>query len=103
VKPTVIARETLDVIVALPLFATAPLFRPWHTRWGATRAETRSVMPGDEYFPGAQFQATRAITIAAPPNRVWPWLMQVGFGRAGFYSYDLLDGLGHPSAELVLP
>jgi hypothetical protein len=102
VKPTVIARETLDVIAALPLFVSSPLLRPWHTRWGASKAELRSVMPGDDYFPRAQFQATRAITIDAPPSAVWPWLMQVGYGRAGFYSYDLLDGLGHPSAERIL-
>jgi hypothetical protein len=102
-KPIAIARETLEVLVTLPLFAVTPLLRPWHTRWGATPAEARSTMPGDEYFPRAQFQATRAITIDAPPSDVWPWLLQVGYGRAGFYSYDLLDSLGRPSAERVVP
>jgi hypothetical protein len=103
VKPIAIAREALDVLVALPLFAVTPLLRPWHTRWGATPSELRSAMPGDERFPRAQFHATRAITIDAPPSAVWPWLMQVGYGRAGFYSYDLLDSLGRPSAERVDP
>jgi hypothetical protein len=60
-------------------------------------------MPGDGYFPRAQFHATRAITIAAPPSEVWPWILQVGYGRAGFYSYDLLDSLGRPSAERIVP
>ena len=102
-KPIAIAREELDVLVALPLFAVTPLLRPWHTRWGATPSELRSAMPGDERFPRAQFHATRAITIDAPPSAVWPWLMQVGYGRAGFYSYDLLDSLGHPSADRIVP
>jgi hypothetical protein len=102
-KPTIIAREALDVVSAIPIFVAAPLLRPWHTRWGATKAETRAAMPGDECFPRAGFQATRAITIDAPPSDVWPWLLQVGYGRAGFYSYDLLDGLGRPSEERVVP
>jgi uncharacterized protein YndB with AHSA1/START domain len=53
--------------------------------------------------PHAQFRATRAITIAAPPEAVWPWLVQVGCLRAGFYSNDLLDNLAHPSATTVVP
>jgi uncharacterized protein YndB with AHSA1/START domain len=60
-------------------------------------------MPGDSLVATSAFVATRAITIAAPPERVWPWLVQTGFGRAGFYSYDLLDNLGRHSAAVVLP
>ena len=60
-------------------------------------------MPGDELVPVSHFTATRAITIDAPPEAVWPWLIQVGYRRAGFYSYDLLDNLGRPSARTVLP
>jgi hypothetical protein len=60
-------------------------------------------MPGDALLPRAQFRATRAITIDAPPEAVWPWLVQVGCLRAGFYSNDLLDNLGHPSARAILP
>ncbi len=59
-------------------------------------------MPGDDLLARADFVATRAISIAAPPERVWPWLVQVGFRRAGFYSYDLLDNLGRSSAETIL-
>jgi hypothetical protein len=73
--------------------------RRWHLRWGATDEEVAEPMPGDEFVPVAHFVATRAITICAPPAAVWPWIMQVGFGRAGFYSYDLFDNLGRPSAE----
>jgi hypothetical protein len=87
----------------LPLFLTAPLFRRWHLRWGATPAEVKAALPGDELLPQAQFCSTRAITIQAPPALVWPWLIQVGCLRAGFYSNDLLDNLGHPSARDIVP
>lgn len=60
-------------------------------------------MPGDGLLDRTEFVATRAITVAAPPSEVWPWLVQVGYGRAGFYSYDLLDNLGRPSARRILP
>jgi hypothetical protein len=53
-------------------------------------------------MPHAQFKATRAITIDAPPDAVWPWLVQVGCLRAGWYSNDLLDNLGRPSATTVI-
>jgi hypothetical protein len=51
----------------------------------------------------AQFNATRAITIDAPPETVWPWIAQLGYGRAGFYTYDLVDNGGVPSADHVIP
>jgi len=97
------AREVRDVVAAVPLFVSAPLLRPWHTRWGATDAEVATAMPGDDLVPGCQYRTTRAITIAAAAEAVWPWLVQVGFNRAGFYSLDLLDNLGRPSAEELLP
>jgi hypothetical protein len=58
-------------------------------------------MPGDDMLRGAQFRPTRAITIDAPPTAVWPWLVQVGFGRAGFYSNDLLDNFARPSLREI--
>jgi hypothetical protein len=97
-----LAGEVADVLAAVPLFAAAPLLRRWHRRWGATEAEIAAAMPGDELVPGCQYSATRAIAIDAPPAAVWPWLIQVGFGKAGFYSNDLLDNVGHPSASRVL-
>jgi len=102
-KPIVIAGQAVEVVVTLPLFAISPLLRPWHTRWGATAEEVDCAMAGDGQLPRAQFQATRAISIAAPPSEVYQWILQVGFGRAGFYSYDLLDSLGHPSADRIVP
>jgi hypothetical protein len=92
----------LDTLSALPLFATAPLYRHWHMRWGATDEEVHSPMPGDDTVPRASFNATRAITIETPPERVWPWIVQMGYRRAGFYTYALLDNAGYESADRVL-
>ncbi len=92
-----------QVMVASPRFATAPLVRSWHLRWGATSSEVEGPMPGDDLVPRASFSATRALTIDAPPAAVWPWLVQLGFGRAGFYSYDLFDNAARPSADSILP
>jgi hypothetical protein len=97
-----IGRGVLDALSGLPLFATAPLLRHWHTRWGATEDEVHGVMPGDEIVPKASFKATRAITIDAPPDMVWPWIVQMGYGRAGFYTYPLLDNAGYESADRIL-
>ena len=94
---------TIDVAKALPWFWSGPLLRPWHRHWGATAEEVRSVMPGDELLPHAHLEATRAISIAAPPEQVWSWIIQIGFHRAGFYAYDLLDNLGRPSASEIVP
>src|SRR5512135_2927391 len=97
-----ISHGILDALGGLPLFTTAPLYRRWHLRWGATDEEVRGPMPGDEIVPRAPFNATRAITIAAPPDSVWPWIVQLGYRRAGWYTYDLLDNAGYESADQVL-
>jgi hypothetical protein len=81
----------------------ALVYRPWHMRWGATPEEQRHPMPGDDLVPAASFAPTRAVTVTAAPEDIWPWLVQVGFGRAGFYSYDLLDNLGRPSTWRIVP
>jgi hypothetical protein len=60
-------------------------------------------MMGDEVVPSPTFNATRAVTIDASPEAIWPWLVQIGFGRAGWYSYDLLDNLGRHSSDDVVP
>jgi hypothetical protein len=78
-------------------------YRSWQLRWGATDEEVAQAMPGDELVPRPAFNATRAITIRARPEEIWPWIVQIGFGRAGFYSYDLLDNLGRRSAERIIP
>lgn len=79
------------------------LLRPAHLRWGATPEEAREPLPGDWIIKLPSINATRALHINARPDEVWPWLVQVGFGRAGWYSYDWLDNLGRPSASRILP
>ena len=88
------------VIVGLGFFG---LYRPWQLRWGATREEVARSMPGDEVVPRPTFNTTRAVTVRAKPKDIWPWIVQIGFGRGGWYSYDLLDNLGHHSAERIVP
>jgi len=78
-------------------------YRRYHLRWGATDAEVQGLLPGDDLIASPSFTVTRAITIDATPAQVWPWIVQIGNGRAGFYSYDLLDNLGRRSAERILP
>ncbi|MBS2965881.1 hypothetical protein KGA66_22725 [Actinocrinis puniceicyclus] len=79
--------------------------RPWHLRWGATAQECAGPLPGDELIADADLLATRAITIHAPADQVWPWIAQLGQGRGGFYSYDLLENLVgcdiHSAARVV--
>jgi hypothetical protein len=76
--------------------------QPWQHRWGATDQELHRTMPGDDLIPDPA-STTRAITIAAPPEQVWPWLVQLGSGRGGWYSYDWIDNDGQPSADRILP
>ena len=81
--------------------------RPHQLRWGATAQECARAMPDDELVADPVFNATRAITINATPSQIWPWLIQMGFGRAGFYGYDLIENLGGGrgirSAQTIIP
>jgi CBS domain-containing protein len=101
--PAGLVRQVRDVVADAPRFLTAPVLRSWHLRWGASPAEVTGPMPGDDLFPRAQYRCTRAITIAASPEEVWPWLVQVGCLRAGWYADDLLDNVAHPSARQIVP
>lgn len=76
--------------------------RPWQLGWGATEEERARPMPGDDLVEAPTLDATRAITIRAQPGDIWPWLVQVGVNRSGWYSYDWLDNLGRPSARQVI-
>ncbi len=79
------------------------LWRPRMLRWGATQEEVRRPYSGADLVPGATRAATMAVTIDAPPSRVWPWLVQMGTDRAGWYSWDRLDNFGRRSAERIHP
>jgi hypothetical protein len=85
------------------------LVRPRVSRWGATDEEVTRALPGDDLpaTNGSRPVSTRAITIAAPPDEVWPWLVQMGSGRAGFYTHEWLERLlfityadGHSSTRI---
>jgi hypothetical protein len=72
--------------------------------WGATADEAARPLPGDDLLDGADIVATRAIGIEAPPSAIWPWLVQMGPGRAGAYTYDWIEnlfGLKMHSAEQI--
>jgi len=79
------------------------VFRPWQLKWGATAIEIKRVMPGDEIVAKPTFNATRAVTINAIAENIYPWIIQMGVTRAGWYSYDLLDNLAKQSAVVILP
>lgn len=79
------------------------ILRPWQLGWGATEDERGRSLPGDDLVEHPTLNATRAITIRAQPEDIWPWLAQVGVNRAGWYSYDLLDNLGRRSARELIP
>lgn len=94
-------------MLTLVLGAYLVVARPSQLRWGATDAELQRDMPGDALSLQPSFLATRAITINATPEIIWPWLLQMGYGRAGFYGYDVIENLGSArgirSAERIIP
>lgn len=71
--------------------------------WGATHAEIIGSVVGDDLCPDAGVSATRCITVTASPAEVFPWIRQMGFGKAGWYSYDWIDNLGRHSATTINP
>jgi hypothetical protein len=78
--------------------------RDWVLTWGATADEAARPLPGDDLLDAADIVATRAIGIEAPPSAIWPWLVQMGPGRAGAYTYDWIEnlfGLNMHSAEHI--
>ncbi|WP_232819739.1 hypothetical protein [Haloprofundus halophilus] len=84
-------RRTLAAFVLGLVGAYHFAIRPWHRQWGATNGEARATMPGDDLLSDATAQVTHAIEIDAPTEAVWPWLVQIGQGRGGFYSYDWIE------------
>jgi hypothetical protein len=83
------------------------IIRPTQLNWGATEAEIQRAMPGDDLVADPTFLSTRAISINGTPQGIWPWLIQMGYGRAGYYGYDLIENIGSPrgikSAESIIP
>jgi hypothetical protein len=101
------ARRAALVLAAAGFAAAYPaLLRPRIVNWGATAEEIARRIPGDELLEPADMVSTRAITIDAPPSAIWPWLVQMGVGRAGAYTYDWIErllGLDMRSADRIVP
>jgi hypothetical protein len=95
-------RSWMIAIIALLILYFAWL-REWQMTWGATSEEVSRYMAGDELLEDPDLNATRAVEIEAPPEQVWPWLVQMGWKKAGLYSFGGLDNGGMPSAERIIP
>ncbi len=103
------ALRLLALMALLVLLAAIYLLaiRPSQLRRGATADEVARSMPGDDLVSSPTFCATRGISIQGRPEDIWPWLAQMGYGRAGFYGYDLIENVGSRtgirSAVSILP
>ena len=101
--------KLFSVIAILVILITVYLLfvRPSQLRWGATTEEARRTMPGDDLVSNPTFVATRAITIRGRPEDIWPWIAQMGYDRAGYYGYDLIENIGSKtgirSVESIVP
>ena len=100
-------RAFVLALTAVAIFAAFfTLVRPWYLQWGASQVEARITLPGDEIVPNPASQTTRAITIDAAAEDVWPWVAQIGQDRGGFYSFDLLEnlvGCRMPTVDVLRP
>lgn len=102
----------LKALVGTAIAGTAALLaykfvvQPWHLHWGATDEEIEREMPGDDLIENPDFVSTRAVTIAAKPEDIYPWLIQIGQGRGGLYSHDWIEnlmGLDFHSVDEIVP
>ena len=98
--PTLLVILTLGVLYWFPI-------RRWMSRWGTTPSDLARMMAGDGLLANPTYSATTAVVVNAPPEHIWPWLVQIGYQRGGLYSYDWLDRLfgylDRPSANHILP
>lgn len=99
----------LTIVVVLAIYLV--VLRPRSQCWGATKAEVGRSLPGDNLAPIVKVGYTQAITMNAPPEEVWPWLVQIGYQRGGWYTYDWFYKLmgeddfydGDRSADRIIP
>lgn len=89
-------------VVASAAVTYLAFLRPLHRSWGLDPEESTRPLPGDDLVPVAPLVETRGITIEASPAAIWPWLVQMGYGRGGWYSYDRMDN-DAASADRILP
>ena len=96
----------IGLVAAAAVYAYRKRLRDWHLHWGATQEEVERELPGDELLADPDVVSTRVVAIDAPPSAVWPWLVQMGPGRGGAYTYDWIEnlfGLGMHSADRIHP
>jgi hypothetical protein len=98
-----VSTRSFAAFSGLALGAYVIAVRPRLLRWGASDEEVAGPYPGADIVPNGNRAATMAVTIEAPPEQVWPWLAQMGYDRAGWYSWDRLDNGGRPSADRIHP
>ncbi len=102
-------KRTLLILLSILLLLAAVhlgVLRPWFNTWGAPSSVVAAELPGDEIVPFPGLESTRSILIHASPRDVWPWLVQIGQGRGGFYSYARLEnlfGCEIQNADSILP
>lgn len=103
-----VKKVLMGAAIGAPLIAVAYArwVRPWHLRWGLDPEESIIPLPGDDFVPRPKMEASHGIVIDATPDRIWPWLVQMGQGRGGFYSYAWIEnliGCAMKNAEDVVP
>lgn len=91
------------IVIAGVVLTYLFVIRPWHLKWGATEQEAMLSLPGDNMVLGPDFIATRGITIHSTPELIWPWIIQIGSKRAGWYSIDWIDNGGKKSSSEIVP
>ena len=99
-------KAVLLIVGAGLAVAVSPWARRRYVTWGATPEEVADSLPGDDLLADAGLISTRAVTIDAAPSAIWPWLVQMGSGRGGAYTYDWIEnlfGLNMHSADEILP
>lgn len=79
------------VVVVLLVVLVSILLTPWMDRWGTTSAEREAVLPGDDLLPEPARIVNHAVTIQAAPEKIYPWIVQIGADKAGMYSYTWLE------------
>jgi hypothetical protein len=90
------------IILAALLLLYIGYLREWQMNWGANDEEINRYMIGDDLLYEPEFNTTRVVEIKAPPEQVWPWILQMGYKRGGFYNFDMLDNAGQPSADSII-
>jgi hypothetical protein len=103
IKNGVFNKMKLFTFISLFILFYLKVLRPWQLSWGPTDDEVNGTMSGDHIVQKPNFVATRAVSIEAPPTEVWKWIVQIGSGRAGFYSIDFIDNANVPSSRDILP